>query len=294
MKKRRWMIFVSCGHLASTNKISNWTRYIPIQSMKPRFIQLFVPCLLVLMSCGSDDPSDNNGSPAPPKEKCLLQKQISPTLILTITRNSEGLPISIDYDYKYQNVEYTTTTLAEYDGSGHLIKIKGEDYSFTYEYDSQGKVVLEKYDAIKDPIIPYSYPYERSYSYDNAGNLVKISFDENTYERYEYDSNGNLTKMFLQTITQPEYLVTEYLSYDDKKSPYLEFPFQYSVYLGSSEVYTIISSLRPVVSENNIVSVKNYLPDGTSVTQNATYAYNDLGYPTSMNESNVSFVLECK
>ena len=262
--------------------------------MKPGFIQLLVPCLLVLISCGSDDPSDNNGSPAPTNEKCLLQKQISPPLTLTITRNSEGLPISIAYDYKSQNVEYTTTCLLEYDGSGHLIKIKGEDYSFTYEYDSQGKVVREKYDAIIDPTIPYSYPYERSYSYDNAGNLVKISFDENTYERYEYDSNGNLTKMFLRTITQPEYLVTEYLSYDDKKSPYLEFPFQYNVHLGFSQVYTIISSLRPIVSENNTVTVKNYFPDGTSVTQNSTYAYKDLGYPTSKNETNVSFVLECK
>lgn len=215
-------------------------------------------------------------------------------MTLTITRNSKGLPTSVDYDYKSQNVAYTTTSLMEYDGSDRLIKIKGEDYTFTYEYDSQGKVVLEKYDAIKDPTIPYSYPYERSYSYDNAGNLVKISFDENTYERYEYDSKGNLTKTFLQTITQPEYLVTEYLSYDDKKSPYLEFPFQYNLYTGFSQVYTIISSLRPVVSENNIVSVKNYLPDSTSVTQNATYAYNDLGYATSITGSNVSYVFECK
>ena len=294
MKKRRWMIFVSCGHLASTNKILNWTRYIPIQSMKPRFIQLFVPCLLVLMSCGSDDPSDNNGSPAPPKEKCLLQKQISPTLILTITRNSEGLPISIDYDYKYQNVEYSTTTLAEYDGSGNLIKIKGEDYSFTYEYDSQGKVVREKYDAIIDPTKIYSYPYERSYSYNNEGYLVKITLDANNYERYEYDANGNLAKKFLRTATQSEYLITEYLTYDDKKNPYFEFPFQQNMYMGISQVYTIISSMRPIVNENNIISLKSYLPDGSSNAQNLTYSYNDLGYAASISELNVSYAFECK
>src|SRR5688572_3647292 len=157
--------------------------------MKTGLIQLFVPCLLVLMSCGSDDPSDN---PEPPNETCLLQKQISPTLTLTITRNSKGLPTSIEYDHK--TPEYKTTTLLEYDGSDHLVKIKGQDYSFTYEYDSEGKVVLEKYDAIFDPTKIYSYPYERTYSYDGAGHLEKITLDANNYERYEYDSNGNLTK----------------------------------------------------------------------------------------------------
>jgi hypothetical protein len=70
------MIFVSCGHSASTNKHLKRDAYIPMLSMKAGFAQLFVPCILISLSCGSDDPSDNNASPAPPNEKCLLQKQI--------------------------------------------------------------------------------------------------------------------------------------------------------------------------------------------------------------------------
>lgn len=262
--------------------------------MKPVFIQLLVFCLFVLISCGSDDPSENNEIPEPPDEKCLLQKQISPTLTLTITRNTEGLATSIDYDYKHQNVEYKTTSLLEYDGSDHLIRIEGEDYSFTYKYDSQGKLVLEKYDAVIDPTKVYSYPYERSYSYNDVGDLIKITGDANNYERYEYDANEKLIKMFLRTTTQPEYLKTEYLSYDENRSPYFDFPFQSNVYLGISQVFTVISSLRPIVSENNVVSVRSYLPDGTSSTQNLTYTYNEPGYATFINELNISFVFECK
>ena len=99
--------------------------------MKTVLLRLLVPCFFVLLSCGGDDPSDGDGNPA--NEKCLLQKQISTTLTMTITRNNKGLPTSVDYAYKSQNVEYNTASSLEYDGSDHLVKITGQDYSFTYE-----------------------------------------------------------------------------------------------------------------------------------------------------------------
>jgi YD repeat-containing protein len=262
--------------------------------MKKALIRLLVPCLFVLISCDSDDPSDGDGTKNPVNAKCLLQKQISPTLTITITRNDKGLPTMVDYAYKSQSVEYNTASSLEYDGSDRLVKITGKDYSFTYEYDAQGKIVLEKYDAVMDPMKAFTYPYERSYTYNASGYLVKIGWDANTFERYEYDANGNLIKQFMQTTTQPEYLATEYLTYDDKKSPYIDFPIQVNTYLGMSEVYAIISSIRPVVSKNNILSLKTYLPDGTPTRRDVTYSYNESGYATSINGLNVSYVLECK
>src|SRR5688572_7097818 len=255
---------------------------------------LFIPCLFVLISCSSDDPSDVDVTPEPTADNCLLQKQVSPTQTITITRNSKGLTTRIDNDYHSQNLTYTTSSVVEYDASDRVVKIIGKDYSFTYEYDSQGKITLEKYDAIFDPTKSFSYPYERSFFYNDAGDLVKIAWDEYTYERYEYDATGNLIKQFLQTSTQPEYLKIEYLSYDDKKSPYADFPFQQDINVGTAHVYAIITSYRPIVNKSNILSAKSYLQSGTSTTQNVTYQYNDGGYATSVNGLNISYNYECK
>jgi YD repeat-containing protein len=255
---------------------------------------LLIPCLFVLISCGSDDPSDVDVTPEPTADNCLLQKRVSPTQTITVTRNSKGLTTRIDYDYNYQNVAYTTSSLVEYDASDRVVKIIGKDYSFAYEYDSQGKITLEKYEAVFDPTKIFTYPYERSFFYNDVGHLVKIAWDEYTYERYEYDATGNLIKQFLQTTTQPEYLTTEYLSYDNEKSPYADFPFLQNTYLGTAEVYAIVTSYRPIVNKSNILSVKTYLASGTSTTQNPTYQYNEGGYATSVNQGNVSYTYECK
>lgn len=257
-------------------------------------IWLLIPSLFVLISCGSDDPSDGDVTPDPTTDKCLLQKQVSPTQTITITRNSKGLTTRIDYDYNSQKVTYTTSSVIEYDALDHVVKIIGQGYSFTYEYDAKGKITLEKYDAIVDPTKIFSYPYERSFSYNDAGYLVKIAWDEYNYERYEYDANGNLIKQFLKTTTEPEYLATEYLSYDKEKSPYVDFPFQQNTYLGAASVSAIITSYRPIANKSNILSVKTYLASGTATTQNVTYQYNDGGYATSINELNISYVYECK
>jgi YD repeat-containing protein len=262
--------------------------------MKTALIQLLVPCLLVLISCGSDDPADNIIPDPPAEKKCLLQTQVTPSTTWTITRNSKGLVTTIYYAYKFENIEYFTSSAIEYDNSDRVIKIIGEDYELTYEYNSQGKIILEKYSAEYDPSNPNSYSYQRSYAYNASGFLVKIEWDAKNYERYEYDSNGNLIKQYMQTSSQSEYLRVEYLSYDDKKGVYMDFPFQSNTYLGLSQVYGIVTTVRPFENKNNITSMKIYQADGSSTTQNIAYSYNDSGYPTSITGMNVSFTYECK
>ncbi|HEX6227435.1 MAG TPA: hypothetical protein VFZ52_23625 [Chryseolinea sp.] len=261
--------------------------------MRTTVTKFLTPLLFVLMSCGGDDPSQDSPVPEPEDQHCLLQKQITPSLTSTVTRDDAGLPTIINYDYKVGATEFKTAANMEYDASGKLTKIQGQDYSFTFEYDSEGKITVEKYQATFDPQKIYTYPYERSFLYNDEGQLIRITTNANNYERYEYDAEGNLSKKFLKTTTQAEYLTTEYITYDDKKSPYPEFPFQVNIYLGMSEVSALITSLRPVVPENNVLTVKSYSPDGTFTMQNTTYTYNDSGYPTSIQELNLSNIFEC-
>ena len=262
--------------------------------MRTSITKFFTPLVFALMSCGGDDPSEDSPVPEPDDQHCLLQKQITPSLTITVTRDDVGLPTIINYDYKFGSTEFQTTANMEYDAGGKLTKIQGQDYSFTFEYDSEGKITVEKYQATFDPLKIYTYPYERSFLYNDAGQLIKITTDANNYERYEYDAEGKLSKKFLKTTTQAEFLITEYLTYDDKKSPYPEFPFQANIHLGMSEVLAIVTSLRPVVSENNVLSAKYYSTDGTFTLQNSTYTYNDSGYPTSIQGLNISNIFECK
>ena len=116
--------------------------------MRTSVTKFLIPLLIVLMSCGGDDPSQDSPVPEPEGEHCLLQKQITPSLTLTITRDNAGLPTVINYDYKVGTTEFKTAANMEYDASGKLTKIQGQDYSFTFEYNSTRQKSREIMDGL--------------------------------------------------------------------------------------------------------------------------------------------------
>ena len=112
------------------------------------------------------------------------------------------------------------------------------------------------------------------------------------YERYVYDDDGNMIQRFVKYYNAAEFLSNEYLTFDNKKNPFYEFSFSHELLLDLSGIEATVTNFNPVRHAANIVQSRSYTPDGTPTLYNATYNYNDSGYPISA--STGSFGYQCK
>ena len=139
----------------------------------------------------------------------------------------------------------------------------------------------------------------RTYSYDATGKLEKVAFQGAhllTYERYEYYANGNVSKTYSRRNNDPEYLHYEYLTYDDKPTTHAATPFLQELTLGFNSLISIHTALDPIRSKNNCLTLKQYSEDGSFRDYSFSYTYNELGYPTQIQQGQMTttLTLECK
>ncbi len=170
-----------------------------------------------------------------------------------------------NYQYGRSRFEYSGNRIIQ---RNHYLKI-GNDYelrSFTvFSYDDQGHPVKQTRYSTDGELLGYTI-------YTYKGNNVVLS------ESYTINqSNGEAVPALKYSY-----------KYDNKKNPY-------------RKVYYSIENIPFSVNENNITETTsvnyNIYPSsaqGVSSTSPTTYVYNNLGYPSLMNENGNEFVLEYK
>jgi len=137
---------------------------------------LALGCLL--LSCNRD--LENNETPAPPKEKLVLLKQLSKgsTVTFQYKNGNEIESVNIDGVGK-SDIDY------EYDTYGRIIKERRFSYNhtqnfetnITYQYDGQGRITSSH--AISSKIHP-ACSVERKHTYTYQGNKVTIKIEIST------------------------------------------------------------------------------------------------------------------
>lgn len=176
-----------------------------------------------------------------------------------------GSTFSTQYQYSRSNFEYNGNRIIQ---RNHYLKID-DDYelrSFTvFSYDDFGHPVKQTRYSADGALFGYTlYTYE--------GNNVVLSEE---YYRNEFNP-------------EPVLSFKHSYRYDNKNNPY-------------RKVYHSIENIPFSVNENNItettsVNYNNYpsSAQGVSSTAPTTYVYNNLGYPSLMNENGNEFILEYK
>ncbi|GAB4155327.1 MAG: hypothetical protein Tsb0033_04450 [Winogradskyella sp.] len=196
-------------------------------------------------------------------------------LLLAIT----GEPGRINFDYEDNNISYLEWGIPQ---------PVNDKYEVTYEGNS---IILTRLPLFGNDIIRTQYfhfnneTYDLLLSYESTTNTIDIS---TIIREYEYDDNSNLILLTEKEFdfNTNEYIVTSTKSftYDDKKNPY---KLSYS----SSPIIThsLFNLPAPIlmndkVSTNNILTITETTTSSTIVEEN-TYEYNDLGYPVSNQKS---------
>ena len=144
--------------------------------MKHFLSALALGCLL--LSCNRDlENNENNETPAPPKEKLVLLKQLSKgsTVTFQYKNGNEIESVNIDGVGK-SDIDY------EYDTYGRIIKERRFSYNhtqnfetnITYQYDGQGRITSSH--AISSKIHP-ACSVERKHTYTYQGNKVIVKIE---------------------------------------------------------------------------------------------------------------------
>ena len=144
--------------------------------MKHFLSTLALGCLL--LSCNRD--LENNETPAPPKEKLVLLKQLSKgsTVTFQYKNGNEIESVNIDGVGK-SDIDY------EYDTYGRIIKERRFSYNhtqnfetnITYQYDGQGRITSSH--AISSKKHP-ACSVERKHTYTYQGNKVTVKIEIGT------------------------------------------------------------------------------------------------------------------
>ena len=155
-----------------------------------------------------------------------------------------------------------------------------DSYYITYEYDSKGYLTLINFlgkDSRDKPFEFKSKVYTNTKKQIERIDLTMPVFDEVLVTKFEYDANSNIKKMYLVENGKNK-LLLENLSFDDKKSPYLNTPLN-----NLMMYFTIFSATiggentTYFQNKNNATSTKIYNDSG-DMTYTYKYEYTADGY----------------
>ncbi len=282
--------------------MTNW-EYIYIRKMKlSKLLCLSFSLIIIVFACGK-------------KEITLLEEKeviIKQKLCyLKSADHGHGVVYNFSYDAKNQLAQvegFPDFDFISYENGLPKKATNSFDKSYYISYDYDTKGALSQINFVGKDSRGKAFEF-KSKVYTNAKKQIeKIDlllpvFDEVIVTKIEYDANANLKKISLVEGTKTK-IILENLSFDDKKSPYLNTPF------ANIMAYFIVFSATIgaenttyFATKNNVTSSKIYSENG-DILYSYKYDYNEEGYPmkTKITRKEAgkeetyeeSFVYDCK
>ena len=244
-----------------------------------KFNILFTSILLatIVFACDTDE------------IKLLDEKEQVATKTCLIKSANHGY--GIVYNFEYDNKKNLTKILGFADFNTisyeNSLPKKAESsldksYYINFQYDSKGALSLINFvgkDGLGKPFDFKSKVYTNAKKQAEKIDLLFPIFDTILETKMEYDTKGNLKKISVVEDGKSKPIL-ENLSFDDKKSPYLNAPFS-NIML----YFIIISSTvggentTYFANKNNPTSTRIYSESG-DILYTYQYEYNTNGYPT--------------
>lgn len=243
-----------------------------------KHIYISVSLLIIVISCGKKEITLL-------KEKEVIVKQ--KLCYLKSADHGHGIIYNFSYDAKNQLAQmegFPDFDFISYENG--LPKKATNSYDKTYyvgfDYDTKG--ALSQINFVGKDSRGKTFEF-KSKVYTNAKKQIeKIDlllpvFDEVVVTKMEYDANGNTKKISLIEGTKTR-TILENLSFDDKKSPYLNTPFSnVMAYFVIFSATIGAENTTYFANKNNVTSAKIYSDNG-DVVYNYKHEYNPEGYAT--------------
>jgi hypothetical protein len=244
-----------------------------------KLIYLSISLLIIVIACGK-------------KEILLLKEKegIVATQKLCYLKSADhghGIIYNFSYDTKNQLTQidgFPDFDFITYENG--LAKKATNSYDKTYYvgFDYNTKEALAQINFVGKDSRGKAFEFKSLVYTNTKKQIEKIDlllpvFNEVVVTKIDYDANGNIKKIGLIENGKTK-TILENLTFDDKKSPYLNTPFAnvmayfviFSATIGAENT-TYFSN------KNNATSSKIYSDNG-DVVYSYKYEYNDMGYPT--------------
>ncbi len=244
------------------------TKYLFLLSLLFTFI--------VLLACNDKEITLLKEKPATTTQKLCYLKDADHGhgVIYNLGYNTNNQLISFDGFPDFNKINYDNSFPKK------VYSSFDDSYYITYEYDSKGYLTLINFlgkDSRDKPFEFKSKVYTNTKKQIERIDLTMPVFDEVLVTKFEYDANSNIKKMYLVENGKNK-LLLENLSFDDKKSPYLNTPLN-----NLMMYFTIFSATiggentTYFQNKNNATSTKIYNDSG-DMTYTYKYEYTADGY----------------
>lgn len=224
--------------------------------------------------------------------KLLKEKEVVATQKLCYLKEADhghGVIYNLSYDTKSQLISFDgfpdfNQITYENNLPKKVTSSFDESYYITYEYDTKGNLSLINFlgkDSRDKPFEFKSKVYTNTKKQIERIDLTMPVFDEILATTFEYDANSNIKKMYLVENGKNK-LLLENLSFDDKKSPYINTPLN-----NLMMYFTIFSATiggentTYFQNKNNATSTKIYNGNG-DMTFTYNYEYTADGYASKV------------
>ncbi len=159
-----------------------------------------------------------------------------------------------------------------------------ESYYITYDYDSKEILSLINFlgkDSRGKPFEFSSKVYTNTKQQIERIDLTMPVFDNILVTTFEYDANNNIKKMYLLENGKNR-LLLENLSFDDKKSPYINTPLNnLTIYFTIFSATIGSENTTYFQNKNNVTSTRIYNDNG-DITYTYKYEYTPDGYASKV------------
>jgi hypothetical protein len=267
-----------------------------------KLICLTISSLIMVISCGKEEIT------------LLKEKEVIVTqklCYLKSTDHGHGIIYNFSYDVKNQLAQmegFPDFDFISYENGLPRKATNSFDTSYYVGFDYDTKGALSQINFIGKDSREKTFEF-KSKVYTNAKKQIeKIDlllpvFDEVVVTKMEYDANGNTKKISLIEGTKTR-TILENLSFDDKKSPYLNTPFaNVMAYFVIFSATIGAGNTTYFANKNNVTSAKIYSDNG-DILYSYKYEYNTEGYAIKTKVSrkvagkeenyDETYVYECK
>lgn len=255
--------------------------------MKKLFPFLAFP-LLFSLNCNNDDPDPQPaiGDDMPAAESCQMTRYLGPSVDMRFNYNTDLLLQRVDYEIS----SYSGMINVSHDGENRISRISFGNSEILFAYEGNTIRVTNNYSPNISRNGVNLGSGEFVYHLNDDGHFTHAEADGETLLRFETNANGNMTKIY-SVYDGSEELGVEYASYDDKESPWRNFPFLTSIISGRN----LIFSFAPwELSPNNPLRTTTYFTSEPNASARS-YTYNDQGYPISSSQPNdLTFEYTCQ